>query len=137
LGLQVLSLEVKDASALERAFANMASDPAEALAVCWDSVLLERAGAIAEFALKRRLPSVAPLREYAEAGLLMSIGVNLPAHKRRAAYYVDKILKGTKPANLPVERAAQFDTVLNLKTAKAIGFPFSPSLRFNADEVVQ
>jgi putative ABC transport system substrate-binding protein len=137
LGLNVMDLEVRDASALERAFARIATEAADALAACWDSVLLERARAIADFALKRRLPSLAPLREYAEAGFLISIGVDLPAHHRRAAYYVDKILKGGKPADLPVERAAQFDTVLNLKTAQVIGLQFSPSLRFNAAEVIQ
>jgi putative ABC transport system substrate-binding protein len=83
LRLQVVSLEVRDAAALERAFTSMTSEPVDALAVCWDSVLLGRAAAIGDFALKRRLPTIAPLKEYVEAGCLLSLGVSLPAHKRR------------------------------------------------------
>ena len=137
LRVQVVSVEVRDAKALERAIAGMTSDPADALAACWDSVLLERAGAIAEFALKRRLPTLAPLKEYVEEGFLLSLGASLPAHKRRAAYYVDKILKGAKPADVPVERASLFELVVNLKTAKALGFAFPPALLVSVDDVIR
>jgi putative tryptophan/tyrosine transport system substrate-binding protein len=137
LRVQVVSVEVRDAKALERAIAGMTSDPADALAACWDSVLLERAGAIAEFALKRRLPTLAPLKEYVEEGFLLSLGASLPAHKRRAAYYVDKILKGAKPADVPVERASLFELVVNLKTAKALGFALPPALLASVDDVIR
>ena len=85
LQLQVVSVEVRDAKALDRALASITNDSANALAACWDSMLLERAGAIAEFALKRRLPTLAPLKEFVEEGFLLSLGASLPAHKRRAA----------------------------------------------------
>jgi putative ABC transport system substrate-binding protein len=136
LQLQVTSLEVRDAKALDRALSSIANDT-NALAACWDSVLLERAGAIAEFALKRRLPTLAPLKEYVEAGFLLSLGVSLSAHKRRTAYYVDKILKGAKPADLPVERATLFEMVVNVKTAKALGYALPPTLLVLADDVVR
>ena len=89
------------------------------------------------FALKHRLPSVAPLREYVEAGALISLGTSLPTQRRRAAYYVDKILKGAKPENLPVERPTQFDLVINATSAKAIGVTIPPTLIVLADEVIQ
>ena len=136
LQLQVASVEVRDAKALDRALSSIANDT-NALAACWDSVLLERAGAIAEFALKRRLPTLAPLKEYVEDGFLLSLGASLSAHKRRTAYYVDKILKGAKPADLPVERATLFEMVVNVKTAKALGFALPPTLLVLADEVVR
>jgi putative tryptophan/tyrosine transport system substrate-binding protein len=134
--LQVASVEVRDAKALDRALASITSDT-NALAACWDSVLLERAGAIAEFALKRRLPALAPLREYVEEGFLLSLGASLSAHKRRTAYYVNKILKGAKPSDLPVEQAALFELVVNVKTARALGYPLPPTLLGLADEVIR
>ena len=137
LQLQVVSVEVRDAKALDRALASITNDSANALAACWDSMLLERAGAIAEFALKRRLPTLAPLKEFVEEGFLLSLGASLPAHKRRAAYYVDKVLKGAKAADLPVERATLFELVVNLKTAKALGFALPPTLLVLADDVIR
>ena len=136
LQLQVLSLEVRNASALESALAGMGKDT-DALAACWDSLLLERAGAIAKLALERRIPSLAPLKEYVEEGFLLSLGASLPAHKRRTAYYVDKILKGAKPADLPVERANLFELVVNVKTAKALGYTLPPTLLVLADDVIR
>ena len=136
LQMQVASLEVRDAKALERALASIASDT-NALAACWDSVLLEHAGAIAEFALKRRLPTLAPLKEYVEQGFLLSLGASLSEHKRRTAYYVDKILKGAKPSDLPVERATLFELVVNVKTAKALGYELPPTLLVLADDVIR
>jgi putative ABC transport system substrate-binding protein len=136
LQLQVISLEVRDTGSLERAMAGMAKD-VDALVACWDSVLLERAGAIAKFALERRIPSLAPLKEYVEEGFLLSLGASLPAHKRRTAYYVDKILRGAKPADLPVERATLFELVVNVKTAKALGYALPPTLLVLADDVIR
>jgi ABC-type uncharacterized transport system substrate-binding protein len=137
LHLQVLVLEVPDGKALEYAIARIAGEPVDALAACWDSVLLEHAGVIAGFALKRRLPTLAPLKEFVEEGFLLSLGVSLPSHQRRAAYYVDKILKGAKPADLPVEQPNQFDLVVNLKTAKALGYALPPALLVLADDVIR
>ena len=137
LGIVVLPFEVRDANAVERAFAAMATDRPDALALCWDSVTLEYAHAIAEFALKRRLPTISPLREYVKAGALMSFGASLAAHRRRAAYYADKIIKGTKPADLPVERPTSFELVVNVATAKALGLPLPPAFVMLADDLVQ
>jgi len=135
--LRVVALEARDAGSLERALASMTKDPVDALAICWDTFLLGRATAIADFALKSRLPTLAPLREYVEAGCLLSLGVSLPAHKRRTAYYVDKTLKGTKPGDLPVEQAAQFDLVVNLKTAKALGLSLPLRVILAADDRIE
>jgi putative ABC transport system substrate-binding protein len=87
--------------------------------------------------LKRRLPTLAPLKEYVEEGFLLSLGASLPAHKRRAAYYVDKILKGAKPADVPVERATLFELVVNLKTAKALGIALPQALLVSVDDVIR
>jgi putative ABC transport system substrate-binding protein len=137
LGLQVLSLEVRDANSLDRAFAELGRESVDGLATCWDSVLLERAGMIADFALKRHVPTLAPLREYVEAGFLVSLGASLADERRRAAYYVDKILKGTKPADLPVERAAVFPLVVNVKAANVLGVTIPPALLLTADDVIR
>ena len=136
LGIAVQPFEVRDANSVERMFAAMAKDKPDALLLCWDSVTLEYAHAIADFALRRRLPTMAPLREYVKAGALISYGASLAAHRRNAAYYADKIIKGTKPAGLPVERPKTFELVVNLVTAKALGLTLPPSLML-ADELVQ
>ena len=91
----------------------------------------------AVIALKQRVPAVAPLREYASAGALMSFGTSLPAQRRRAAYYVDKILKGTKPADLPIERPTLFELVVNITTAKSLGLTMPPGLIVLADELIE
>ena len=87
--------------------------------------------------MKHRLPTVSPLREYVVAGGLISYGPSLAAQRRRAAYYVDRILKGVKPAGLPVEQPTQFDLVLNLTTAKRIGTELPPLIAGLADDVIQ
>jgi putative tryptophan/tyrosine transport system substrate-binding protein len=137
LRLQVLYLEVRDANTLDRAFATIASESADALVTCADTGLLEHAKPIADFALKRRLPMMSPLKEYVEAGGLMSLGVSLPAQRRRSAYYVDRILKGTKVADLPVERPTVFELVINQKTAKALGLALPASLLVLADDLIE
>ncbi len=137
LNLRLLALEVKDYKALERAFAAIERDNPDALITCWDSVTLEHASAIAGFALKRRLPTLAPLKEYVQAGGLLSFGTSLPAHRRRAAYYVDKIFKGVKPADLPVERPTLFELAVNLPTARTLGLALPPTVMMLADDIIE
>jgi putative ABC transport system substrate-binding protein len=136
MGAEVQPIDVVDANAAERAFATMSRERPDVLAMCWDSVTLEYAHAIADFATKRRIPTIAPLREYAKAGALLSFGVNLPAHRRRAAYYTDKIIKGAKPADLPLERPTTFELVVNIVTAKALGVALPPAVALVVDEVI-
>jgi putative ABC transport system substrate-binding protein len=92
---------------------------------------------IADLAVQHRLPGIHFFREYTEAGLLLTYGVNFVAQHRRAAIYVDKILRGAKPADLPVEEPTKFELVINLKTAKALGLTIPPSLLLRADQVIE
>jgi putative tryptophan/tyrosine transport system substrate-binding protein len=137
MGMQLRFLEVRDAKTLEQAFASATRESADALVTCWDSVTLANAKPIADLALKLHLPSLAPLREYAQAGGLLSFGTSLSAHRRRAAYYVDKIFKGTKPADLPVERPTLFELIINLTTAKTLGLVLPAVLTVAADELIE
>ena len=137
LDMEVQPLEARDVASLDRAFASIAAAAPDALAICWDSATLANARSIAEFALKQRIPTVSPLREYVDAGALLSYGPSLAAQRRRAAYYVDRILRGVKPAGLPVEQPTQFDLVVNLTTAKRIGIALPPTIAGFADDVVQ
>jgi putative ABC transport system substrate-binding protein len=102
-----------------------------------DAVLLPHRTRILELAAKHRLPAASQYREFAEAGGLLSYGPNLPEHFRRAATYVDKILKGTKPTDLPVEQPTKFEFVINLKTAKALNLTIPQSVLFRADKVIK
>jgi putative ABC transport system substrate-binding protein len=92
---------------------------------------------IADFAIRKRLPSVFGWREYAEAGGLISYGPNLDDSWRRLAVFVDKILKGAKPASLPVEQPTKFELVINMKTAQALGLTIPPSLLLRADQIIE
>ena len=136
-GIQVQPMEIADVTSIERASAAITRDAPDALAVCWDTVTLEYAHAIAELAIKRRLPLVAPLREYVSAGALLSYGISLSAHRRRAAHYVDKIFKGAKPGELSVERPTNFELVVNVSTARALGLTVPPAVALFADDLVQ
>ena len=122
---------------MDRVFASMPREPTDALVTCWDSVTLQHARPIADFALKYRLRTVAPLKEYVQAGALLSFRTSLPAQRRRAAHYVDKILKGAKPADLPMERPTHFELVVNLTTANAIGLPLPATLVVLADDLIE
>jgi putative ABC transport system substrate-binding protein len=92
---------------------------------------------IADFSVKNRLPGISMFRRFTEFGGLMSYGPNQPEYYKRLAVYIDKILKGAKPAELPIEQATKFDLVINLKTAKALGLTIPPSLLGRADELIQ
>jgi putative ABC transport system substrate-binding protein len=137
MGVQLQSLEVRDANAFEHAFAALAQETPDALLTCADSLILAHARPIADFAVRSRIPTFSAFREWVQAGGLMSYGTSLPGQWQRAAYYVEKILKGTKPADLPVERPMQFELVINLKTAQALGLTLPPTLLFQATEVIQ
>jgi putative ABC transport system substrate-binding protein len=137
LGLRLQSQEVRGSQDLEGAFALTAQARPEALLVLGDSLINMYRPQIAEFATQQHLPSVFASREWVVAGGLMSYGASLPDLYRRAATYVDKILKGTKPADLPVEQPMTFELVINLKTAEVLGLTIPPSVRFRADEVIQ
>jgi ABC-type uncharacterized transport system substrate-binding protein len=141
LGVQLQRLEVRGPHDFERAFGAAATGGADALTVLASprlfgtgSIHLPR---IAAFTAQTRLPAIAHAREFAEAGGLMSYGVSIPELFWRAADYVDKILKGAKPADLPVERPTKFELVINLKTAGALGLTIPPTLLFQADEVIR
>jgi putative ABC transport system substrate-binding protein len=121
----------------EGAFARTAQARPDALLVLVDSLITMHRQHIVAFATQQHLPSVFADRESVVAGGLMSYGPSLPALYRRAATSVDKILKGTKPADLLVEQPLQFELVLNLKTAQALGLTIPPMVRFRADEVIQ
>jgi putative ABC transport system substrate-binding protein len=137
LGMQLHALEVRRAEELERAFAAATSAGVGALIV-WRNFLIDtHRTRILQLATQRRLPVMAELREYVDDGGLMFYGPSLPHLYRRAATYVDKILQGTAPADLPMEQPTKFELVLNRKTAQALGITFPPTLLVLADEVIQ
>ena len=138
LGLRVQSLELRNPlDEFRGAFATAAKSRADALFVLTTAVFFRERAQIAQLAVNNRLPAVFALREFADAGGLMSYGTNLPEMFRRAAIYVDRILKGAKPADLPIEQATKFELVINLKTAKALGLTIPQSLLLRADQVIE
>jgi len=137
LGVRVQPLEAQGPSDIDRAFAAMTRERAGALLVLSDSMLIVQRERIADLAAKSRLPAMYGLRLHAEAGGLMAYGANLLDLVRLTATYVDKILKGAKPADLPVEQPTKFELVINLKTAKALGLTIPQSLLQRADQVIQ
>jgi len=137
LGLQVQAVEVRTPSDFDRAFEAVARTRPGAFITLPDGMLLDNRARIVAFAAQSQLPAIFPDRDFAEAGGLMTYGPSLAANFRRAAAFVDKILKGAKPADLPVERPMTFELVINLETAKALGLTIPPTLLFRADEVIQ
>jgi putative ABC transport system substrate-binding protein len=119
------------------AFAAIAEEHPEALLVLQDAVTMQHRKEIVDFAIQQHLPSMFQEKGWVEAGGLMSYGEDLPSMYRRAAYFVARIFEGTKPADLPVEQAAKFEMVLNLRTAKAIGLSIPDSILALADEVIE
>jgi len=137
LGLALRHLEVSTSDDFERAFATMASEPTDGLLAFSDNITLAHRARIAEVALERRLPSVFGWREYAEAGGLLAYGPDLDTSWGRLASYVDRILKGAKPSDLPVEEPTTFALTVNLKTARTLGLTIQSTVLTQADEVIQ
>jgi putative ABC transport system substrate-binding protein len=137
LGLTLVPVEARGLDELEQAFATMVRERAQAFVLQGDSVLSNYRGQIAEMALKNRLPAASLVRELAEAGFLLTYGADIRDLYRRSAAFVDKIFKGAKPADLPIEQPTKFELVINLKTAKALGVDVPPSVLARADEVIE
>jgi putative tryptophan/tyrosine transport system substrate-binding protein len=137
LRLQLQSVEVVRAEDLDRAFSAVTKQGAQALVFSAGAIGFANRGQIASFAQRNRLPSMYAQSEYVDAGGLMSYRPSLPDMSRRAATYVDKILKGTRPADLPVEQPRKFELVINLKTAKQIGLTIPPNVLARADKVIR
>ncbi len=137
LGVMVTSFEVRAPTDFDRAFAAIGRERPTALTTLTDPLTLGHQKQIAEFAAKSRLPMIAENREFAEAGGLLTYGASLRDLYRRAATYVDKILKGAKPGDLPVEQPTKFELVVNLKTAKTLGIKIPQSVLIRADEVIR
>jgi putative ABC transport system substrate-binding protein len=136
LGLEVHVLQIRRAEEIAPAF-EVLNRQADALYVVVDALVAANRTRIITFAVSARLPTIFNTREYAEAGALMSYGPSFPDLWRRAADFVDKILRGTKPADLPVEQPTKFELVINLSTAKALGIEVPASLSARADEVIE
>jgi putative ABC transport system substrate-binding protein len=137
LGVTLEPQGVQDPGQFESAFAAMADARAQALIVFTDPLTVRYRGQIVELAAEGRLPAMYGFREFVDAGGLMAYGSNVPFMCRRAAVYVDKILKGAKPGDLPVEQPSKFELVINLKTAEALGLTIPPTLLFQADEIIR
>jgi putative ABC transport system substrate-binding protein len=137
LSVALQSIEVRGPNDFEGAFARIAEQHPDMLLVLQDALTLEYRKEIIGFALRERLPSMFVGKEWVEEGGLMSYGDRLPERYRRAADIVDKILKGTKPADIPVEQPTTFELAVNLKTARAMGLKLSPAFLARADEVIE
>jgi putative ABC transport system substrate-binding protein len=137
LGVTLQSVEVYGPDDFDGALAAIAREQPDALVVFADALTLSHQRQIVDFATQNRRPLMSEIREFAEAGGLMTYGASFPALLRRAAYYVDRILKGAKPADLPVEQPTKFELVINRKTAQALGITLPSTLLVLADEVIQ
>ena len=136
-GRKLLSLEVRDASDLAAAFKAATDARAGAVLVNAAGPLFRHARRITELAARNRLPAMYPFRLYTEVGGLISYSADLAAIWRRAAFFVDKIVKGARPADLPIEQPTKFELVINMKAAKALGLTIPPSLLVRADQVIE
>ena len=137
LGVRLQFVEARSSADLERAFSDMIRERAGALTVRPAPMFVSERRRLVDLAAKNRLPAVYPWREFVDAGGLMAYGPNLADLYRRAAPYVDKILRGAKPGDLPVEQPTKFELAINLKTAKALGLTIPPSLLQRADQVIE
>ena len=136
-GIKLRVAEVKSAGQLEETFKGIVRERPGALLVMGDRFFLHNRQRIIDFASSQRLPVLPQHPELVEAGGLMSFGPSYPGMHRRAAYFVDRILRGTKPADLPVERPTKFELVINLKTAKGLGLTIPPSVLARADQIIE
>ena len=137
LNVEAHALEVRNNAELDKALQQAVKARMNALAIMPNPVFVQNLKRIADFALQNHLPSMFHLREFANVGGLVSYGVDRNDLFQRAASYVDKILKGAKPADLPIEQPTKFELVINLKTAKALGLSVPPTLLSRADEVIE
>jgi putative ABC transport system substrate-binding protein len=136
-GIKLVAASASSKSEITPAFQKLREAGAQAVIVPRDGLFLAESGRIAELAQAARVPTLHSLREEVEAGGLFSYGVNVPANFRRAAYFVDKILKGAKPADLPVEQPKKFELIINLKAAKQIGLSIPSNVLARADRVIK
>jgi putative tryptophan/tyrosine transport system substrate-binding protein len=137
LGLEVQAIEARDGAALVRAIGSLADAGVDALYVQPSAPTDPARSQMADAALIARIPAVGAIPNYAEAGFLLSYGASSVAWSYRGAYFVDRILRDSRPADLPVEQPTKFDLVINLKTAKALGLTIPPSLLAHADQVIE
>ncbi len=137
LGVRLHAVRLSGPSDLDTAFAALKRDRVEILVLHGYVGTLQNRRAIIDFALANRLPAVYPLREYVDEGGLLSYGANVADSSRRAAHYVDRIVKGAKPGDLPVEQTTTVELVVNLKTARALGITIPLSVLVRADRVVE
>jgi ABC-type uncharacterized transport system substrate-binding protein len=137
LGVSLQILEAREPNQFEGAFAAMATDRVEALLVVTDSLFILHRARLANLAAKNRLPSMFGVREFVDGGGLMSYGVSVPDLMRRGAAFVNKILKGATPADLPIEQPTKFELVINLKTARALDLTIPQSVLARADQVIE
>jgi len=137
LGLQLQSVEVKRPGDIARAFADMTTARVGAMTVLSSPLLFAESKSLARLAAKNRLPTVYTAREHVDAGGLISYGPNFVDSIRRSATFVDKILKGAKPGDLPIEQPTKFELVINMKTAKALGVTIPQTLLLRADQVIE
>jgi putative ABC transport system substrate-binding protein len=137
LGVRLQIVEARGPADFDRAFSDMTRARAGALAVLGSAIFNSERRRLVDLAARNRLPTVYTSRDFADAGGLMTYGPSLADSFRRAAAYVDKILKGTKPGDLPVEQPTKFELMINLRTAKALGLTIPPSLLLRADQVIE
>jgi ABC-type uncharacterized transport system substrate-binding protein len=137
LDIALTAFEARSPDEIDKAFAEMGDDRFQALVILTDSLMVVQEKRLADLALKSRLPAVFGFREFADAGGLVSYGANLHDTYRRAASYVDKILKGANPGDLPIEQPTRFELAINQKTAKALGLTIPTALLATADEVIE
>ena len=137
LGVTLRPIELRSPDDIDAAFATLAREPVDALLIFGQGFLYQNGARVAKLAIEHRLPSIIPFQELARDGVLMSYGSSILDDVRRVPYFVDRVLKGAKPAELPVEQASRFYLTINQKTAKALGLTIPQSLLLRADEVIE
>jgi ABC-type uncharacterized transport system substrate-binding protein len=136
-GTDAIDCSVRGPDEINTAIAGFGGQPNTGLIVLPDPILVAHRGLIIELAAKQRHPAIYPFRSYADSGGLLSYGVDVPDQARRSAFYIDRILKGARPGDLPVQAPTKFELVINLKTARALGLAVPQTLMARADEVIE